>query len=104
GFITVTAQTHTAPATSPMASAGPGSTNPAAGVMATRPATAPEIAPSTDGLPRRNHSAKLQDSVAPAAATCVTSTAMPARALAPIAPPELKPIHPIHSKEAPMTA
>ena len=34
-----------------------GFTNPEAGVMATRPATAPEIAPSTLGLPFLIHSA-----------------------------------------------
>ena len=72
--------------------------------MATNPATAPEIAPSTEGLPRSNHSAKLQVNVALAAAICVTRTAIPARPLAPIAPPELKPIQPTQSSEAPITA
>ena len=42
---------HTTPAMIPSASAGPGSRNPAAGVIATSPATAPEIAPRTEGLP-----------------------------------------------------
>src|SRR4051812_15418020 len=96
---TVEDQKHTAPATRPIASAGPGSTKPAAGVIATSPATAPEIAPSTDGLPRSHHSAKVQDSVAPAAATCVASTAMPARPFAPSAPPALNPIQPTQSNE-----
>jgi hypothetical protein len=60
-----------------MISAEPGSTKPAAGVMATRPATAPEMAPSTLGLPLIIHSANTQESTAAAAATCVTSIAMP---------------------------
>src|SRR5579872_6283504 len=75
---TVTAQKQMAPTSRPMPSAGPGSTKPAAGVTATRPATAPEIAPRTEGLARSSHSARLHGSVAPAAAICVASTAMPA--------------------------
>ena len=51
----------------PSASAGIGCTNPAAGVMQTRPATAPEQAPSTLGLPRVIHSMPAQ-ATAPAAA------------------------------------
>ena len=49
---TSTAQKQTTPATMPMTSAPVGSTKPEAGVMATRPATAPEMMPSTLGLPR----------------------------------------------------
>ena len=41
-------------------------TNPAAGVIATRPATAPEAAPSIEGLPLIIHSANIQDSAAQA--------------------------------------
>src|SRR5207302_598551 len=44
-FTLVTMPKHTTPATAPMTSAGIGPTNPAAGVMATSPATAPQIAP-----------------------------------------------------------
>ena len=39
------------PATAPMTMAAIGVTKPAAGVIATRPATAPEAAPRTVGLP-----------------------------------------------------
>ena len=45
-----------------------GFTNPAAGVIATRPATAPEIPPSTLGLPLRIHSAPAQPIAAAAEA------------------------------------
>ena len=51
--------------------------------MATRPATAPETMPSTDGLPLPIHSASIQASAAPPVATWVTSMAMPARLPAP---------------------
>src|SRR5277367_6692753 len=43
-----------------MNSAGIGSTKPAAGVMATSPATAPEMAPRALGLPLRIHSTPAQ--------------------------------------------
>ena len=88
----------------PMISAGPGSTKPEAGVIATRPATAPEMAPSTDGLPLAIHSANIQPSAAAAVAICVTAIAMPARPLAATAEPALKPNQPTHSSEAPITA
>ena len=51
-FSHVAAQEQMTPATMPMTSAPVGSTKPEAGVMATRPATAPEMMPSTLGLPR----------------------------------------------------
>ena len=60
----------------------PGSTKPEAGVIATRPATAPETQPSTEGLPLAIHSANIQPSAAAAVAICVTAIAMPARPLA----------------------
>ena len=44
------------PAAAPMTSAGIGLTNPAAGVMHTRPATTPDAVPSTVGLPRVSQS------------------------------------------------
>ncbi len=50
------------PAMRPMASADMGCTNPEAGVMATKPATAPEIAPKAVGLPLWIHSATVQPS------------------------------------------
>jgi class 3 adenylate cyclase len=49
-----------------MAPIGP--TKPQAGVMATKPATAPEAAPSIEGLPLLIHSAKVHATVAAAVA------------------------------------
>src|SRR5207245_592391 len=56
-----------------------GLTKPAAGVMATKPATAPEMAPSALGLPLRNHSAPAHPTTAAAAAKCVATNALVAR-------------------------
>src|SRR5664280_1406202 len=92
------------PAASPMPKAGMGLTKPEAGVIATSPATAPETAPSTDGLPLVIHSAKAHPRAAAAVAICVTAIAMPARPPAEVAEPALKPNQPTHSNEAPITA
>ena len=73
-------------------------------MIATRPATAPEIAPSTDGFPFAAHSANVQAIAAAAVAICVTVIAMPARPLAATAEPALNPNQPTHSSEAPITA
>ncbi len=97
------AQKQITPAIRPIARAPVGLTKPEAGVMATRPATAPETMPRTDGLPRAIHSANIQASAAAAAAIWVTAIAMPALALAPTAEPALKPNQPTHSSEAPIT-
>src|SRR5260370_20139029 len=86
----------------PMASEPAGLTKPEAGVMATKPATAPEMTPSTDGLPRVIHSANIQESAAAAVANCVTAIAMPAEPLAALAEPALEPNHPSHNSEAPI--
>src|SRR4051812_44945582 len=80
-----------------------GVVKPAAGVITTRPATAPEIAPSTVGLPLLIHSMSIQPSVAAAAARCVVTKALDARPLAARAEPALKPNQPTHSRAAPMT-
>ena len=53
-----------------------GSTKPEAGVMVPRPATAPEIMPSTDGLPRVHHSSAIQVSAPAQAARWVATIAM----------------------------
>src|SRR5215831_13274486 len=90
------------PAMKPIASAGIGPTNPAAGVIATRPATAPEIAPSALALPFLNHSARLQPNAAAAAPKCVATNALDANEPAASALPALNPNHPTHSKHAPM--
>src|ERR1700681_544036 len=85
-----------------MPSAAIGVTKPAAGVMATSPATAPEIAPSALGLPLRSHSAVTHPMTAVAAAKCVATKALVARLPALSALPALKPNHPTHSRHAPI--
>src|SRR5215475_211121 len=90
------------PAINPITSAGIGPTNPAAGVIATSPATAPEIAPSALALPFLIHSAALQPTAAAAAPKCVATNALEARPLAASALPALNPNHPTHSKHAPI--
>src|SRR4051812_19140029 len=90
------------PATNPIASAAMGPTNPAAGVIATNPATAPDTAPSALGLPLRNHSAALQLIVAAAAPKCVATNALVAKLPADSADPALNPNHPTHSRHAPI--
>src|ERR1700752_1997689 len=80
-----------------------GPTKPEAGVMATSPATAPEAAPSTVGLPRIDHPVNIQPSAAAAAAVFVARNALAARPLASSALPALKPNQPTQSRAAPMT-
>src|SRR5215831_1168270 len=91
------------PATAPIAMAAIGVTKPAAGVMATRPATAPEAAPSTVGLPRVDHSVNIQPRAAAAAAVLVVVKAWAASPLAPRALPALNPNQPNHKSPAPIT-
>ena len=61
-----------------MISAPVGLTKPEAGVMATRPATAPETMPRTDGFLAMIHSATIQARAAAAVAIWVAAAAMPA--------------------------
>src|SRR5579864_3230907 len=91
-----------APASRPMTIAGIGPTKPAAGVMATNPATAPEIAPKALGLPLRIHSAALHPMTAAAAAKCVATNALVARLPAANALPALNPNQPTHRRQAPI--
>src|SRR5574342_212061 len=86
-----------------MTCAAMGVTKPAAGVTATRPATAPDAAPRTVGLPRELHSVIIQPSDAAAAAVLVVVKAWAARPWAPSAPPALNPTQPNQSRLAPMT-
>src|ERR1700679_782561 len=79
-----------------------GVTKPEAGVIATSPATAPEIAPSAVGRPLRIHSAMLQPMAAAAAPKCVATKADVANVPAPRAEPALNPNHPTHNKHAPI--
>src|ERR1700744_6788157 len=81
-----------------------GATNPEAGVMVPRPATAPEIMPSTDGLRRADHSMAPQVSAPEQAAKCVAMIAITAREFAASAEPPLKPNQPTHNKPVPTTA
>src|SRR5579863_8923750 len=81
-----------------------GSTKPDAGVIVPKPATAPEIMPSTDGLPRTHHSSAIQVSAPIDAARCVAVMANTARELAASAEPPLKPNQPTHSNPVPITA
>src|SRR5207245_9926461 len=90
------------PAASPMTSAGIGATNPAAGVIATSPATVPEIAPSALGRPRVTHSAASQPIVAAAAAKWVATNALVARPFDASALPALNPNQPTQRRHAPM--
>jgi len=93
---------HTRPASIPMASDAIGCTKPAAGVIATRPATAPEMPPSALGLPCRTHSAAIQPSAAAAAPRCVFTKALVASVPPLSADPALKPNQPTQSRHAPM--
>src|SRR5262245_39925330 len=86
-----------------MTSADIGPTKPEAGVMATSPATAPDAAPSTVGLPRVAHSVNIQPSAAAAAPVLVAVNAVAARPLASSALPALNPNQPNHRSAAPMT-
>src|SRR5215472_7376087 len=84
-----------------MRSAGMGWTKPDAGVMATSPATAPEMAPRTLGLPLRIHSANIQPRVAAAAAKWVATKALDASPEAARALPALNPNQPTQRRQAP---
>src|SRR5205807_8182818 len=78
-----------------------GPTYPEAGVMATRPQTAPTEMPTADGFPFRTQSVSIQLTAAAAAARFVTTSAFTATAFAARAPPALKPNQPNHSTDAP---
>src|ERR1019366_932764 len=77
-------------------------TKPEAGVIATKPATAPEQAPTSVGAPAKIHSQTAQLIAAAAVAVLVTTKALVARPLAATAEPALKPNQPNHNKEAPI--
>ena len=71
-------------------------------MTATRPATAPEAAPSIDGLPLPIHSPSTHDNVAAAVATMVLTTASAVALLDSRFDPALKPNQPAHSSDAPI--
>src|SRR3954462_887188 len=85
----------------PISKAGIGLTKPEAGVIATSPATAPEIAPRMLGLPVLIHSATIQPSAAVAVAKCVVTKALVASDEAARALPALNPNQPTHNRQAP---
>src|SRR2546426_9730392 len=78
-------------------------TKPEAGVMATRPATAPAAAPITLGCFLCHQLTVIQVRAAMAVAVLVTTNALVASAPAPRALPALKPNQPNQSKAAPST-
>src|ERR1700675_3744836 len=91
------------PATAPITMEAMGVTKPAAGVTATSPATAPEAAPSTVGLPREPHSVNIPARAAAAVAVLVVVKAWAASPLAASALPALNPNQPNQSRLAPIT-
>src|SRR6478735_3040263 len=96
-----TPQRQAKPATKPMTIAPIRRTLPAAGVIATRPATAPEAAPSIEALPFIRPSPNDHASTAAAVAVKVLTNANTALVPASRAEPALKPNQPTHSSEAP---
>ncbi len=70
-------------------------------MIATRPATAPDAAPSIEGLPLLTHSPAIHASTAAAVATSVLTNASAAASPASSADPALKPNQPTHSSDAP---
>src|SRR5579885_32212 len=98
----VTAKKHATPATAQVTNAPRGPTKPAAGVIATRPATMPEQIPSRLGLPFITHSVSVQATPAVAVPNRVLKNARPAEPLASRAEPALKPNQPIHSMPVPI--
>src|SRR6266850_6672127 len=89
------------PARIPMMTAPEQVTKPQAGVITTRPATAPEQKPSTLGLPRRTYSAIAQLKEAIAVAIVVVIKALAATPSAATALPALKPYQPTQSMPVP---
>src|SRR6185369_4009911 len=86
-FRPLTPHRHTSPAAVPMTNAPGMPTLPAAGVIATRPATAPDAAPSIDGLLFSIHSPNVHDSTAQAVARNVFMNASTAELFASSAEP-----------------
>src|SRR5262245_39873420 len=77
-------------------------TKPQAGVMTTRPATAPEQKPRTLGLPLNDASAIAQTKEPVAVASVVVMNALAAMPSAATALPALKPYHPTQSIPVPI--
>src|SRR3989475_10154926 len=92
---------HRTPATRPMMIDGIGPTYPEAGVIATRPQTAPTAIPTAEGFFFLTQAVSIPLTAAPAAARFVTTHAVTASSFALRALPALKPNHPNHSTETP---
>src|SRR5947209_16518777 len=90
------------PAAMPIQTAPFAVTNPHAGVITTRPATAPEQKPSTLGLPRTIHSTIGHTNEATAVAIVVVMKALPATTSAATALPALNPYQPTQSMPVPI--
>src|SRR5690349_16460075 len=88
---------QTTPTISPSTIAPIGPAKPAAGVTATRPAIAPDSAPSSEGFPFTTHSANIHDRPAAAVATKVLIMASAAPPEASRLEPALKPNQPTQS-------
>src|SRR6267154_1511558 len=102
-LLTLKQKNHgTKPAAMPMITAPLAVTKPQAGVITTRPATAPEQKPSTLGLPRTSHSIIGQTNEATAVASVVVVKAFAAIPSAATALPALKPYQPTQSMPVPM--
>src|SRR4029077_13487288 len=101
-FTLVTAKKQRTPAMAHVKKAPTGPTKPAAGVIATRPATMPEQMPSRLGLPLTIHSVRGHQTPATAAPNKVFEKARPAAPVAASAEPALKPNQPIHSMPVPI--
>src|SRR5258706_261556 len=100
-FSLVQARYGTPPANTPMRTAPDALTNPAAGVITTRPATIPEQNPNTVGLPRVIHSRAGHVIPATAAERVVVMKAFAAMPSAATALPALKPYQPTQSMPVP---
>src|SRR6187431_3187627 len=77
-------------------------TNPAQGVIATRPTTAPRQKPRTEGFFPFSTSKNIQDKPDAAAAVLVVANAKTESALAPSVEPALNPNQPNHSNPVPI--
>src|SRR6185503_4871698 len=86
----------------PIQTAPPAVTNPQAGVITTRPATAPEQNPSTLGLPRTSHSIIGHTNEATAVARVVVMNAFAPTTSAATELPALNPYQPTHSMPVPI--
>src|SRR6478735_2866046 len=100
-FFRPIAHAHTAPVISPMKIEPTGLTNAQAGVIATRPATAPEAAPRPVALRCNNFSTTSQPIMAQLVAVEVLIQARPAIPSAAPSDPALNPNQPNHSRPAP---